>query len=251
MDRDLYARPQHVSSDEDCYFYHAMDLPGGAVKVENGWDLRPGIDRYIGGVSLQGRRVLEVGPASGFLTFHMESKGAEVVSVELAPDADWDIVPHFLIDMEATVVERRAIMDQLRNGYWFAHERLGSSARVHYGTAYDLPDELGRFDIAIMAAVLVHTRNPLQVIEGCARRAETLVITERHYPELDGSPVVRLYPTPRSPQWDSWWDFSPDVLVQYLGVLGFGQPEVTYHEQTHVYPGGEAQMPMFTVLASR
>ena len=41
-------------------------------------------------------------------------------------------------------------MEGLRNGYWFAHERLGSKARVHYGNVYDLPDELGHFDIAVL-----------------------------------------------------------------------------------------------------
>jgi len=251
MGTELYAKPQHVAAAENCYFYHAMDLPGMAIAVENGFDLRAGVDQYLGNLSLQGKRVLEIGPASGYLTFHMESKGAEVVSVELAPEADWDIVPHVLIDMDKTLEERRAIMAQLRNGYWFAHERLGSSALVHYGTAYALPDELGTFDIAVMASVLLHTREPLRVIEGCARRADTLVITEMHRPELDGLPVARLYPTATSPQWDTWWTFSPDIFVGYLGVLGFSQPAVTYHEQTHVYPGGKAEIPMFTVVASR
>jgi SAM-dependent methyltransferase len=251
MERDLYAEPQHVTSPDECYFYHSMDVPGAVITVDNGWDLRPNVDRYIGDVSLPGKRVLEIGPASGFLTFHMESNGAEVVSVELAPDADWDIVPHVLIDMEKTVQERRAIMAQLRNGFWFAHERIGSSALVHYGTAYDLPDGLGRFDIAVMASVLLHTRDPLQVIEGCARHADTLVVTEMRFPELEGSPVARLYPTPASSQWDTWWSFSPDMLVQYLGVLGFSECVVTDHEQMHVYPGGHSQMPMFTIVASR
>jgi hypothetical protein len=96
----------------------------------------------------------------------------------------------------------------------------------------------------------LHTREPLRVIEGCARRAHNLVITEMHRPELDGSPVARLYPTASAPQWDTWWSFSPDMLVEYLGVLGFSQTAVTFHEQTVLYPGGEVQTSMFTIVAS-
>jgi hypothetical protein len=42
----------------------------------------------------------------------MESKGAEIVSVELAPEADWDIVPPVLIDMGERIKQRRAIVAQ-------------------------------------------------------------------------------------------------------------------------------------------
>jgi hypothetical protein len=50
---------------------------------------------------------------------------------------------------------------------------------------------------------------------------------------------------------DTWWSFSPDLLVQYLGVLGYDEAAVTFQEQTHVYPRGAIQMPMFTIVASR
>jgi hypothetical protein len=160
-------------------------------------------------------------------------------------------VPHALIDRNAISVERRATMERLRNGFWFAHERLNSRAQVHYGSIYRLPFELGRFDAAVLGSVLLHTRDPLRVIEECAGLSHQLVITERHRSELDGSPVCRLYPTPESPQWDTWWEFSPDLIVQYLEVIGFESPRVTFHHQTHVHPGGRANIPMFTVVAER
>jgi O-methyltransferase len=116
---------------------------------------------------------------------------------------------------------------------------------------YALPDELGAFDVAIMAAVLRHTRNPLNIIESCAAHAETLVITEMHRRELDGAPVTCLVPAPGSTTWDTWWDFSPDFLTQFLGVLGFDQMAVSYHEQRFVAHATEHLMPMFTLVASR
>ena len=68
---------------DECYFYHHMDLPG-LDEVGKGWDLRETINEYLGGYDFRGKRVLDVGTASGFLTFEMEKRGAEVVSFDMA-----------------------------------------------------------------------------------------------------------------------------------------------------------------------
>ena len=78
----------------DCYFYHTMELPGHGVIEGRDWDLRGGVDEYLGKVDFAGQRVLEIGPASGFLTFEMEKRGAEVVSVEVTDEHGWDFVPY-------------------------------------------------------------------------------------------------------------------------------------------------------------
>ena len=58
------------------------------------WDLRRGVDDYLGKVVFAGKRVLEIGPASGFLTFEMEKRGADVISVEVTDEHGWDFVPY-------------------------------------------------------------------------------------------------------------------------------------------------------------
>ena len=245
-----YVRPATVPSIGDCDFYHTMDIPGHGL-VEGQWDLRGGGDDCVGHVPLAGRRVLEIGPASGFLTFHMDAAGADVVAVELAPDADWDVVPHHRIDLPAVMAERRANMARLRNGFWFAHARFGSRALVHYGSAYDLPDSLGRFDVALMSCVLLHLRDPLRVLETCSRLARTVVVTDLYEHDLDGPPLARYYPTAESTQWDTWWRFSPQFFSQSLAVLGHEQVTVTRHEQRFLHEGRDYQIPLFTVVASR
>lgn len=70
-----YAAPIAGVREEDCYFYHVMDVPGHGT-VGGQFDLRGAEDDYLGKVGLAGQRVLEIGPASGFLTFHMESRDA-------------------------------------------------------------------------------------------------------------------------------------------------------------------------------
>lgn len=255
-----YARPQHVERIEDCSFYHIMDIPGhGVVGAErlcdedpvNRWDLRNGVDNYLGHVEFAEKRVLEIGPASGFLTFAMESRGAAVVAVEIGPESTWDIVPHRLIDRDAVNADRQKSLTRLRNGFWFAHERLGSRAQVFYGNGRSLPDDLGRFDIALLASVLTHNRDPLNMVEQCARLADCIIIVERQFPNLEREPVAQLYASADSPQWDTWWNFSPGLFINFLAILGFDKPKVMFHSQTHVYPGGSVRMPMFTVVGKR
>jgi len=71
-----------------------MDLPQIGL-VHGNFDLRASIDEYLGPIEFAGQRVLEIGPASGFLTFAMEQRGAELVSVELPEDIPWDYVPYY------------------------------------------------------------------------------------------------------------------------------------------------------------
>lgn len=249
-DDHIYALPRRVECAADCYFYHAMEIPGHGP-VSGDWDLRGGEDDYLGHVSLAGRRVLEIGPASGFLTFHMEARGADVVAVELAPENDWDIVPLAHLDLDRIRAERRVIMERLRNGFWFAHERLASKARVHYGSAYKLPSALGRFDLAVMGAVLLHTRDPLRVVQQCAGVADSLIVTDLRFPELDGAPVAQFLPSSETDHWHTWWQLSPDLIVRFLDAIGFDDIAVSFHDQRFVAHGDEIRLPMFTVAARR
>ena len=252
MTTALYVQPRHVERAADCYFYHRIEIPGNGVRVADlAWDLRHNIDAYLGQVPLRGRRVLDVGTGRGYLTFHMESRGADVVAVELPPSSDWDVVPHHRVDVEAAAAQRREDQLRLHNAFWYAHERFGSRARLHHASAYDLSEALGRFDVAILGSVLLHLRDPLRAIERSAARANTVVVTDRHWSELDGAPVMRLHPTAESALWDTWWALGPEIVAQYLEVLGFATPTITFHEQTFIHPGGEITMPMFTVVGAR
>ena len=87
-----YAEPRRATNADKCQFYHHMDLPG-LKEVGIGWDLRKTVDDYLGHFDFRGKRVLDVGAASGFLTFEMEKRGAEVVSFDMASPAQWQFVP--------------------------------------------------------------------------------------------------------------------------------------------------------------
>ena len=223
-----------------------MDLPRSGP-VKGVWDLRPGVDRYLGGISFAGKRVLEIGPASGYLTLHMERAGAEVVAIELSEPFSWDYVPQ-LDALTPEVIRKRELgMGRLLNGFWLAHAEFGSSAHVHYGSAYSIPAGLGSFDIAVIGCVLLHCRDPLKVVENCARVARTLLIVDRSWPDLDARPACRLVPTRENGIWDTWWALSPSLLTQFLAVLGFSDATTSFHEQECL----NKMVPLFTIVASR
>src|SRR6266513_5372097 len=190
----IFAAPLKVEDVADCYFYHTMELPGYGV-INGDWDLRRELDDYLGNVAFAGQRVLEIGPASGFLTFEMEKRGADVVYVEVTDEHGWDFVPYPDARLEEVFGPRRIVMQQLKNSYWFSHVALQSKARVYYGDAYNLPAALEQFDIAVMGAVLLHSRDPLRIVEQCAKRAKSLIMVDKFHSDVEGAPVSRLAPT--------------------------------------------------------
>lgn len=244
---DIYAAPRQVLSVDDCYFYHTMEIPGHGL-FQGEWDVRGRAGDFVAHLPLAEKRVLEIGPASGYVTFEMEARGASVVSVELPQEQAWNFVPYPPDILAPAVAERRAHMRRLQNAYWLAHVAHKSSARVCYADAHQLPEALGRFDVALMANVLLHCHGPLQVIEQCASRADTLIIVEMTRPELEGQPVCRLAATAENREWDTWWHFSTDVLVRYLQVLGFGDIKRVDFTLTH---SSKLTFPFFTLVASR
>jgi SAM-dependent methyltransferase len=241
----IFAVPQKVKSIGDCYFYHTIDLPGHGV-MNGDWDLRRGVDDYLGKVVFAGKRVLEIGPASGFLTFEMEKRGAEVASVEVTAEHGWDFVPYPASRLEEVFGPRRIVMERLKNSYWFSHAAQQSKAKVYYGDVYNLPSSLGTFDIAVMGAVLLHCRDPLRIVEQCAEKARSLIITDMFHPDLEGAPICRLAPTPQNLLWHTWWHFSTQFFSQFLAVMGL-TTQLSTHQQYH---RGRAHT-LFTVVSQR
>jgi SAM-dependent methyltransferase len=242
----IFADPVRITDIGDCYFYHTMELPGHGV-MNGEWDLRRGVDEYLGKVSFADRHVLEIGPASGFLTFEMEKRGAEVTSVEVTAEHGWDFVPYPLRKLQEIFGPRQIVMERLKNSYWFGHAAHRSRAKVYYGDVYNLPAALGKFDIAVMAAVLLHCRDPLRIVEQCAKMAKSLIIVDKFYPDLESTPVCRLAPTPQNFLWHTWWHFSTQFFTQFLAVMGFTVSETLTHEQYH---RGKAHT-LFTIVARR
>lgn len=235
----------------DCDFYHRFDLPG-LGETDGPWDLRQGAADYLGQVELAGQRVLEIGPASGFLSFWMEARGATVTCFEPDLDHFWDLVPTQVSDLIAFHRDFRHHIERIRNSFWLAHERFGSRVRVVHGSAYDLPDDFGPFNLTVLSSVLLHTKLPLEIISQCARLTlDAIVVTERHYPELGDEPVLRFEPVAGGRAVDTWWRFTPAVVGQMLGIHGFTDTRTNFHQQAFHRDGNRHEIALFTTLARR
>src|SRR5439155_1349964 len=92
--QNIFATPLKVDDVADCYFYHTVELPGYGVIEGRVWDLRGGVDEYLGKVAFEGQRGLEIGPASGFLTFAIEKRGPDAVSGEVTGEHGCDFAPY-------------------------------------------------------------------------------------------------------------------------------------------------------------
>jgi SAM-dependent methyltransferase len=225
-DRFSYFQPRWVDSPAECDFYQVMDLPG-LGRVGGQWDLRPTVDEYLGRFDFSQKRVLDIGAASGFLTFEMERRGASVVSFDIGEGQDWDIAPFAegLNHSYALSVKRDA-RERMLNGYWLAHRLLGSSARAFYGNIYDLPEELGLFDVVVMGSVLLHLRDPLRALCSASRLSkDAVIVTDVH---LDSPrPVMEFLPDLEARNVDTWWRISEPCMASMLRMAGFGAPVIS------------------------
>lgn len=245
------ARPLRGVAPADCDFYHRFEVPG-LGESDGPWDLRGGAAEYLGHASLAGKSVLEIGPASGFLTFWMEGQGATVTCLEPEIAHFWDLVPTAKPALLSFHADFRHHIARIRNSFWLAHERLGSTARVFHGSAYSLPGDFGPFDVCVLSSVLLHTRLPLEVIGQCAKVTRgAVIVTERHFPELGDEPVMRFEPVPGADAVDTWWRFTPAIVTRMLGVFGFTDARTGIHRQPYIQAGQRHEIALFTTHAAR
>lgn len=233
---------------EDCIFYHSITTPDGDIPGE--WDLRDTVDAYLGNVPFDGRSVLEIGPASGFLSFHMERAGASVTAVEPTMERLWDTFPLHGFDVDTWRREFFDTITGVRNSFWYLHHLYGSQVRLIETVPEAIPQAVGDFDIGLLGSILLHTRNPFSILESVAARVrDTMIVTELFDSNLGEAPVMRLIPWPEAPTIDTWWAFTPTFFTQALHCLGFPHTEVSIHHQKRG-PAGEL-IPLYTVVGRR
>jgi O-methyltransferase len=240
---------------EDCYFYHSVLFPDGTF-VKGPWDLIDNESSYLGGIDLAGRSVLEYGPASGWLTQWMSTQGADVVIIDIGWDLSTDLIPLATIDLDETRTVQVARAGQVVNSWWYVRNAFGHSARAVYAPVYNLPPDLGRYDVSVFGSILLHLRDPfLALQQAAAVTDDAIVVIEPMVtaPEVIGRPVLIWNPS-KSTNPNGWWLLPPGVITDMLDVLGFPNATVSYHRQFYV-PETDADLAgevlYYTVVARR
>ena len=220
------AAPRNPAAAE-CHFYHTTDLPSGE-HFEGHWDLRPVIDAYLGRVPLAGKSFLDVGAASGFLSFAAERLGASRV-VSFDASADTPLIPIPWIENESIdcAAGCAVTLEGVKNSYWYCHNAYGSRAACVYGGVHNLDGSLGVFDVVMAGCILLHLTDPFRALMQIARRVSgKLVITELDPFDIDTAQPILLpnFCRSRSRSPDdimSWWQFPPACLSLFLDTMGF------------------------------
>ena len=126
-------------------------------------------------------------------------------------------------------------IDRNHDAWWYLHRTLGSSAKFVQGNIYDMPADLGTFDVTVVGAILLHLREPWGALSQAAQRTtETMIVTEPLQDDLDPpeSNIMRFSPSAEH-HLTNWWSIYPGAVVSMLERLGFGQTETTMHTQRH------------------
>jgi SAM-dependent methyltransferase len=248
-----FAEPRRVESLDECFFYHTVELPGFGL-VRGQWDLRGRFDDYVGGVDVAGKSVLDVGTATGFLSFESERRGASrVVSYDMSDVRQQALLPFkdklYFQDHERWAELYGAEMERWKNAYWLSHRLLGSRAEVFYGSVYEVPPSLGQFDVVIVGAVLEHLNDQISALASISRvTKETMVVVT---PLLQTEErVARFEPLASNPDYDfTWWTYSAGVYREVFAMLGFRVERIT--SSKYFYDHGGTHEERFTVVAAR
>jgi SAM-dependent methyltransferase len=188
------------------YWYHSFYFANG-YEVRGDYDIGLNIHEYGFPDDLAGKRVLDVGAASGWFSFYLEQRGAQVTSFDLSSETQIDCYGRY----ENGPVETKAD--------W-----------VH-GRVYDLSPALFEgesFDLVFMGAILPHLRDPIGAL-AAARRVcrERLIATNWFIAEPDPladetRPIVDLPALADTPAGHaSWWRPNRSAVELWIKAAGF------------------------------
>ena len=240
----------------DCNFYHTFVLQNGDT-IPGAWDLRGREEAYLGGVDLRGKRVLELGPSSGYLTFWMEKQGAEVVGLDAGFTTVIDLLPVDNWDMVRAKTTHMHSIGAYQNAWWYMHRELDSKAKIVYADIYRPPGDLGEFDVATFGNILLHLRDPFLALAEAATRTRSTIIVSQTLDEAarDENQSVMLFDPIGGEYPTNWWALSPGAVLRMVRRLGFTRTRLTHYSQKH-HVGHDmsqpaAEVPMFTVVGER
>lgn len=238
----------------DCYFYHTTEVPGHGV-VQGQWDLRSNETSYLGNFSFKEKTVLEIGCASGYLSFWMESQGARVTGFDLGPENKWCTLALAANETVDYLEDRKKNLLQINNAWKFLHKTFNSSAKYIIGSVYDINANFGSYDVVTLCSILLHLHDPFQAIANAASVASrNIIITEvseelffKHNLQIQDEPVLYFTPRPSRPEIDGRYMMTSSFIKHVLDVLGF---DVTISRHLQKFQDGHL-WPFYTAVGTR
>lgn len=228
---------------ENVKFYHSFGFRND-VSVVGDYDLGADIQHYPFPARMDGMRVLDIGPASGWFSFYFEQLGADVTVVETRGYGDFDRYGAHQYTGAAGAPPDRMTSDgpvwygPVSQSFWAAHDIIGSKVKYINGRIYEIGPELfpEPFDFVFIGALLLHLRDPI----GALRAARSvcrgrLVATTYTWEEHDENPTpLQIMPWTQIDD-ISWFLPNKAALRHWTQAAGFRDVNV---ESTIPYSQG-------------
>jgi 2-polyprenyl-3-methyl-5-hydroxy-6-metoxy-1,4-benzoquinol methylase len=217
--------PPPIPDRQQCIFYHCLDFPDGDC-VLGQWDIRGRFEQYVAHYPLADKTVLDVGAATGFLTFSAEAAGAAVTALDCRDAADFERIPFvgnlYHIDRVTWDREQNKKLAGFKNGFWYAWHKFNSRATVSYTPIRELQYFDETFDIVIAGAIIEHLADPISTIGAMCYMANEAVIIAFTPVAQDAKPYMIPMNTWIDPEQDyTWWLLSEGLLDLTFANLGF------------------------------
>ena len=186
-------------------WYHSIELPDGSlVQGMIGIDaLKARLAAFPIPADLTGKRVLDVGAWTGWCSFEMERRGAQVVAVDC-------------IEFE-----------EFRE----AHRMIGSQVDYRILDVEELmPESVGLFDYVLFFGVLYHLRNPLLGLERICAITKDTAFVESFVTDDGSAPcAMEFYETNElGGQIDNWFGPSVQCAAALCRSAGFARVNLEY-----------------------
>lgn len=203
---------------ENLIWYHTIDLGQGVV-TPGIYDHRPYLKNYGLPRKLKNQTALDVGAASGFFSFELESRGAAVVATDLPEWMDHDFAPGYVPDLSPDQAK-----SYLRDPFLLAKEVLGSQVVRKEINVYDIsPERVGMFDLVFCASVLLHLTDPVKALWRMRRvTKETAIIATAVQPDTSTEPRAWFVGHEKA---FTWWIPNRVCLEMMVKSAGFKRTE--------------------------
>lgn len=201
----------------------------------------------------------------------MEKRGAEVVAYDLSANDEWDFVPFEGIN-QGSKNKSDECLSRLNKAWWLGHRLMKSKTRVVYGSVYNIPKTIGPVQISTFGCILLHLRDPFLALQkASALTTETMIITDlvpvtikdqicsrlpvmgklwnvwKIFNKYSKPHLIFLPDADKGEPLETWWWLPPDLVCQYLKILGFPKIRISYHKQKF----GNSTPRLYTIVGSR
>jgi tRNA (mo5U34)-methyltransferase len=192
MLQDLQEQIQRVP------WYHTIDF-GNGICTPGLFDHRQFLHHYGLPDDLSGKSALDIGAASGFFSFELERRGAQVTAVDLPGWFEHDFGPHYQLDQPTEDAEI-----YLTQPFEIAHRLLESTVQKKYLNVYQVsPETVGEHDITFCGSLLIHLTDPIKALWNIASvTREKAIIATSISPAHTDQPIAFMVGHHRG---DGWW----------------------------------------------